>query len=207
MATSTIDGSSASARESLRSLLSSSDAMSGAAAPLRLRKSTGPQEAAAPAAGVIFENSLSPKIAVWAALAAAEGGAGGELIDEDALIAGEDLSAPKSSDAQGAAGCAPARKACANCSCGCVSGVSCILASSRLTQYSPLPVSPNPTIPPARPSAGRNKKRLLRAAVPCQQPRRQAVVETAGKATLSAARRAHSSANPPLKRVRVVPCF
>lgn len=134
MATSTIDGSSASARESLRSLLSSSDAMSGAAAPLRLRKSTGPQEAAAPAAGVIFENSLSPKVAVWAALAAAEGGAGGELIDEDALIAGEDLSAPKSSDAQGAAGCAPARKACANCSCGCVSGASCILASSRLTR-------------------------------------------------------------------------
>ena len=202
MATSTIDGSSASARESLRSLLSSSDAMSGAAAPLRLRKSAGPQEAAAPASGVIFENSLPPNIAVWAALAAGEGGAGGELIDEDALIAGEDLSAPKSSDGGGAAGCAPARKACANCSCGCVERAPFILAtflaSSHLT-HSQHPVS--------RPTVGRNKRRLLRAVAHCLRLRRRAGAVTAGRAMLSAARHAHSSGNPPLKRVLVEPCF
>lgn len=39
------------------------------------------------------------------------------LVDENALLAGEDFSEGKATTA---GGCAPTRKACANCSCGCV---------------------------------------------------------------------------------------
>ncbi len=54
----------------------------------------------------------------WAAAAA--GGSGAALIDENALLAGEDFAEGKASAAGGEGGCATKRKACANCSCGCV---------------------------------------------------------------------------------------
>lgn len=46
--------------------------------------------------------------------------AGGALVDEDALLAGEDFSEGKASSSSADGGCATKRKACANCSCGCV---------------------------------------------------------------------------------------
>jgi hypothetical protein len=57
--------------------------------------------------------------AAWAALAAGGGGVD-DKIDEDALLAAAPVPAAVASSGDGAGCAAPARKACANCSCGCV---------------------------------------------------------------------------------------
>ena len=59
-------------------------------------------------------------VTAWsAALAAAASGGGGELVDEDSLLDGDALAdAPRRIPLADAGGCAPKRKACANCTCG-----------------------------------------------------------------------------------------
>jgi hypothetical protein len=60
-------------------------------------------------------SAASAAAAAWAALAA---GGGGGTVDEEALLAAAPVPAAAAGGEEGS--CAPARKACANCSCGCV---------------------------------------------------------------------------------------
>ncbi len=90
-------------------------------APLRRKL---PAVAPEPAAegkvdGVILVPGAAAAAAAWAALAAGGGGVD-DKIDEDALLAAAPVPAAVASSGDGAGCAAPARKACANCSCGCV---------------------------------------------------------------------------------------
>ena len=123
------------ARESLNVLLASSaDAV---AQPLRRKRAPDAAAVSAPASsvgGVVFETPLVTKVAAWAALAATDDGSDAptvRMIDEDALLAGDGFLAPVLNE-NDAAGCAPKRKACANCSCGCVFGGGVRSARSEL---------------------------------------------------------------------------
>lgn len=88
--------------------------LSGAPIKLRKRDVAAAAPAAAAVSGVFF---VDPAKAAWAALAARDAtGADASVIDENALLANEDFARPAPAD--DAAGCAPKRKACANCSCG-----------------------------------------------------------------------------------------
>ena len=89
-------------------------AFAPAGAPLRLRKRADAEAKTAALEGVTFEPALADKAAAWAALAARGDAAAAAAVDEDARLAGEVFAAP----AVDTGGCAPKRKACANCSCG-----------------------------------------------------------------------------------------
>jgi hypothetical protein len=110
-------------------------------APIKLRKRTVPASAPVPApessalAGVVFDD---PAKRTWAALAAgdAAGAAAPAVVDENALLGNDDFNRP-TAPAGDAAGCAPKRKACANCSCGCV--IRSFLHAARHRGITPLP--------------------------------------------------------------------
>jgi hypothetical protein len=89
-----------------------------AASKLSFKKaaaSDAPSSAARASATGVASSSVV-QVAWGAAAAAAEG----DLVDENALLDGDEATATAPS--AGEAGCAPTRKACKNCSCGCVRG-------------------------------------------------------------------------------------
>lgn len=118
-----------------------------AGAPIKLRKRDAGAAAAAPApatdvSGVFFVDAAK---AAWAAVAARDAaGADAGVIDENALLGNEDFTRPAAA-ADDAAGCAPKRKACANCSCGCVRVRGVLRSHTRGRRN--LTVSPTPQFP------------------------------------------------------------
>ena len=209
-------------------------------AALRGGRAVGtPAPAAAPAAaagaveqGVVLVGaapSAAAAAAAWGAAAAS--GSGAQLVDEDALLAGEDFAEGKAAAGSGEAGCATKRKACANCSCGCVGGAAPARALCRAHCALLPPSAPGAdahlappharthahthTHTPARLRAGARRWSRLqrqgraaaqRLALACPTPRLPpppAPAATAARATPFAARAAPTWGSPPFPRTRL----
>ena len=177
-------------------------------APLRGALLRKPTSAPAPASGGLEQGV----VLVGAAVAGAGAGAawsasGGALVDENALLAGEDFAEGRAA-AGGEGGCATKRKACANCSCGCVFFCPCCAQRSAFC-HACLARSHHALQPTrhATPRAGERRWKLQqrRAAVALpagcptpRQPRPPAPAGTAARVMPSAARAAPTWASPPL---------
>jgi hypothetical protein len=177
---------------------------SSGGAPLRRRL---PAPSAAPTEeGKVEGVVLVPGAAAAAAWAALAAGGGGATVDEEALLRA--APAPASAAGDGDAGCAPTRKACANCSCGCVP-----LRPPATTARQPFTPAPAPTHTHTHTNtttktlraAGKKRRRQRRLVRPrwcCSlAPRRcprRALAETALRATRSGAQAAPTWESPHL---------
>ena len=112
-------------------------------APLRGALLRKPTSAPVPASGGLEQGVVlvGAAVAAGAGAGAAWNASGGALVDENALLAGEDFAEGKAA-AGGEGGCATKRKACANCSCGCVSPA-CLLSGAAPSALFTLTLSPH----------------------------------------------------------------